>query len=56
MHRTIFSTLVANTVLRTFSLAFLRSTGWTIEGALPRDAAKCVLIAAPSIKIGRAHV
>ena len=47
MHRTIFSTPVANTVLRTFSLAFLRSTGWTIEGALPRDAAKCVLIAAP---------
>jgi 1-acyl-sn-glycerol-3-phosphate acyltransferase len=47
MHRTIFSTPVVNTVLRAFSLAFLRTTGWTIEGALPPDAAKCVLIAAP---------
>lgn len=47
MHRTIFSTPVVNTVLRAFSLAFLRATGWKIEGALPPDAAKCVLIAAP---------
>lgn len=47
MHRTIFSTPVVNTVLRAFSLAFLRATGWKIEGALPADAAKCVLIAAP---------
>ena len=47
MHRTIFSTPVVNTVLRAFSLAFLRTTGWTIEGALPAHAAKCVLIAAP---------
>ena len=47
MHRTIFSTPVVNTVLRAFSLAFLRTTGWKIEGALPAHAAKCVLIAAP---------
>jgi 1-acyl-sn-glycerol-3-phosphate acyltransferase len=47
MHRTIFSTPVVNTVLRAFSLAFLRTTGWKIEGALPSGAAKCVLIAAP---------
>jgi 1-acyl-sn-glycerol-3-phosphate acyltransferase len=47
MHRTIFSTPVVSTVLRAFSLAFLRTTGWTIEGALPSHAAKCVLIAAP---------
>lgn len=47
MHRTIFSTPVVNTVLRAFSLTFLRATGWKIEGALPPHAAKCVLIAAP---------
>ena len=47
MHRTIFSTPAVNTVLRAFSLAFLRTTGWKIEGALPAHAAKCVLIAAP---------
>ena len=47
MQRTIFNTPVANTALRAFSLAFLRATGWTIEGALPAGAAKCVLIAAP---------
>jgi len=47
MHRTIFSTPVVHTVLRAFSLAFLRATGWKIEGALPPDAAKCVLSAAP---------
>jgi 1-acyl-sn-glycerol-3-phosphate acyltransferase len=47
MHRTIFSTPLVNTVLRAFSLAFLRAKGWKIEGALPPDAVKCVLIAAP---------
>ena len=47
MQRTIFSTPVVNTVLRAFSLAFLRATGWKIEGALPPDVTKCVLIAAP---------
>ena len=47
MHRTIFSTPVVNTVLRAFSRAFLRATGWKIEGALPPEVTKCVLIAAP---------
>jgi 1-acyl-sn-glycerol-3-phosphate acyltransferase len=47
MHRTIFDTPVVNTVLRASSLAFLRATGWRVEGTLPPGAAKCVLIAAP---------
>jgi 1-acyl-sn-glycerol-3-phosphate acyltransferase len=47
MHRTIFTTPVVNTVLRGLSVAFLRLTGWTIEGALAPGAAKSVLIAAP---------
>jgi 1-acyl-sn-glycerol-3-phosphate acyltransferase len=47
MHRTIFDTPVVNTVLRAFSRAFLRLTGWRIEGALPEGAPKAVLIAAP---------
>lgn len=47
MHRTIFTTPVVNTLLRGFSLAFLRLTGWTVEGALPPQAAKSVFIAAP---------
>lgn len=47
MHRTIFTTPVVNTVLRGLSVAFLRLTGWTIEGALPPGAAKSVFIAAP---------
>ena len=47
MHRTIFTTPVVNTLLRGFSLAFLRLTGWRVEGALPADASKAVLIAAP---------
>jgi 1-acyl-sn-glycerol-3-phosphate acyltransferase len=47
MHRTIFTTPVVNTLLRGLSLAFLRLTGWTVEGALPPQAAKSVFIAAP---------
>ena len=47
MHRTIFTTPVVNTVLRGLSVAFLRLTGWTVEGALPPGAAKSVFIAAP---------
>ena len=47
MQRTIFDTPVVNTVLRVLSVGFLKLTGWTIEGALPPGAAKCVLIAAP---------
>ncbi len=47
MHRTIFTTPVVNTLLRAFSVAFLKVTGWKVEGALPTGATKSVLIAAP---------
>ncbi len=47
MHRTIFTTPGVNTLLRAFSLAFLKLTGWRVEGALPPNTAKSVLIAAP---------
>ena len=47
MHRTIFTTPVLNSALRAFSLGFLRLTGWKLDGALPADSPKCVLIAAP---------
>jgi hypothetical protein len=35
MHRTIFDTPVVSTLLRAGSVAFLRFTGWTVEGRLP---------------------
>jgi 1-acyl-sn-glycerol-3-phosphate acyltransferase len=47
MHRTIFTTPVVNSLLRAGSLAFLKLTGWRVEGALPPEAGKAVLIAAP---------
>lgn len=47
MHRTIFDTPGVNTALRTFSIFFLRWKGWKLEGALPANTPKCVLIAAP---------
>jgi 1-acyl-sn-glycerol-3-phosphate acyltransferase len=47
MHPTIFDTPVVNTLLRAFSRLTLRITGWKIEGSLPPNAAKSVLIAAP---------
>ena len=47
MHRTIFTTPVVNTTLRGLSIAFLKLTGWHVEGALPPNTAKSVLIAAP---------
>ena len=47
MHSTIFDTPVVNTLLRAVSRATLRITGWRVEGCLPPDAAKSVLIAAP---------
>ena len=47
MHRTIFDTPIVNTVLRAFSVSFLKLTGWKIEGSLPPGAEKSVLIAAP---------
>jgi 1-acyl-sn-glycerol-3-phosphate acyltransferase len=47
MHRTIFDTPVVNTLLRALSIAFLKLSGWKIEGCLPPDGQKSVLIAAP---------
>ena len=47
MQRTIFTTPVVNSVLRGFSVAFLRLTGWTVDGRLPPEARKSVFIAAP---------
>ncbi|MGS0755214.1 glycerol acyltransferase, partial [Roseateles sp. GG27B] len=47
MHRTIFSTPIVNTLLRAFSIGFLKLSGWKIEGSLPSDYSKFVLIAAP---------
>lgn len=47
MHRTIFTTPVVNTLLRGFSVAFLKLAGWKVEGSLPPQATKSVFIAAP---------
>ncbi len=47
MHHTIFDTPIINTLLRAFSVAFLKLSGWKIEGCLPADGSKSVLIAAP---------
>ncbi len=47
MHRTIFDTPVVNTLLRVFSISFLKLTGWKITGSLPPGGSKSVLIAAP---------
>jgi 1-acyl-sn-glycerol-3-phosphate acyltransferase len=47
MHRTIFDTPIVNTVLRGFSVAFLKLAGWKVEGSLPPNGAKSVFIAAP---------
>ncbi|QIL43930.1 glycerol acyltransferase [Acidovorax sp. HDW3] len=46
-HHTIFDTPLVNTLLRGLSLAVLRLNGWKVEGSLPPEAAKSVLIAAP---------
>ncbi len=47
MHRTIFTTPVVNTLLRAFSVSFLKLTGWKVEGSLPAEARTSVFIAAP---------
>ncbi len=47
MHRTIFDTPILNTLLRAFSLMFLKLAGWRIEGILPPNCRISVLIAAP---------
>ena len=47
MHHTIFDTPIINTLLRAFSVVFLKLSGWKIEGSLPPGGNKSVLIAAP---------
>ncbi len=47
MHRTIFDTPIVNTLLRAFSLAFLKLTGWKVLGRMPEGCSKSVWIAAP---------
>lgn len=47
MHQTVFSTPIVNTLLRAFSVAYLRLTGWKVSGSLPEQAQKSVFIAAP---------
>ncbi len=47
MHRTIFTTPVVNSLFRGLSIAFLKLSGWRVEGQLHPDATKSVLIAAP---------
>ena len=47
MHRTIFDTPIVNTLLRAFSVGFLKLAGWKVEGSLPPGAEKSVFIAAP---------
>ncbi|HEY1091158.1 MAG TPA: 1-acyl-sn-glycerol-3-phosphate acyltransferase [Burkholderiaceae bacterium] len=47
MHRTIFTTPIVNSALRRLSRAFLAWRGWTLDGSLPDERVKCVLIAAP---------
>jgi 1-acyl-sn-glycerol-3-phosphate acyltransferase len=47
MQNTLFDTPLINTLLGGFSRTFLRWRGWQIQGSLPPEASKCVLIAAP---------
>lgn len=47
MQLTLFDTPIVNTLLRQGSRLVLRLAGWRVEGSLPPEARKCVLIAAP---------
>ncbi len=47
MHQTVFSTPIVNTLLRAFSVTYLRLAGWKVSGSLPEQAQKSVFIAAP---------
>jgi 1-acyl-sn-glycerol-3-phosphate acyltransferase len=47
MHRTIFDTPGVNSAFRRLSATVLRLSGWRVEGHLPAEAHKCVIIAAP---------
>ena len=46
-HHTIFDTPIVNALLRHASAAVMKLAGWRVEGALPPEVQKCVLIAAP---------
>jgi 1-acyl-sn-glycerol-3-phosphate acyltransferase len=45
--RTFFTTPVLSPLLRGLSLVLLKLLGWRVEGVLPADVKKCVMIAAP---------
>ena len=47
MSRTIFDTPVVNSLIKALSVGFLKLTGWKVEGSLPPDGERSVLIAAP---------
>ena len=47
MQRTIFNTPGVNSLLRLLSMGFLKLAGWKIDGRLPENCHKSVLIAAP---------
>ncbi len=47
MQRTLYNTPIVTPLLRALSAAWLRLAGWTVEGALPAGAERCVLIGAP---------
>jgi len=47
MHITIFDTPIVNTVVRALSIAFMKISGWKVEGERPKAHEKFVMIAAP---------
>lgn len=47
MHHTIFDTPIVNVLLRGLSRAVLSMAGWKVDGTLPANGQKSVLIAAP---------
>ena len=47
LHRTMFTTPVISTILRSIAVLFLRLKGWKTRGTLPPGVTKCVMIAAP---------
>jgi len=47
MHRTMFDTPIIKTLVRWFSILYLRLAGWRSVGGIPTDMTKGVMIAAP---------
>ncbi len=47
MKRTVFTTPIVNSVLRLFSVVVMKMLGWKVDGVLPPNGSKSVLIAAP---------